>query len=260
MLSTCVAQELSYNRYENPTETYIGPSSYTTSFDNDYSDYGNYDGMLNVRNPQISSSYSSFRPSNHNEFGSTSYINYPPTVEHGDYPSTDELESSQPQEISSNSPPQQQPEQSYEQPFYETTNQTMTSYGEETPISQHIEITNPVLIPIYKKLPYAVSKPFPVAIPHPVLVPIPAYYPVNVQISQPIATPVLRELRVPVEKEVLYPVHKYIPMIVHKHVKYRVEKHLPVYVSKPYPVKVRLRFSSVDCDHFVPSRFQLSKL
>lgn len=239
--SSCLAQSFFYNEHQNPTESYIGPSSYTTSFENDFPDYGNHNGLINVKNPPFSSTYSSFGPSTDNiEFGSTSYVNYPPTYEY---------ENSQPQQTSSS---QSWPDSSYKEPLYESTGNTESSYGEETPISQHIEITKPVVVPVYKKFPYAVPKKFPVAIPHPVLVPIPAYYPVNVQISQPVASPEIREIRIPIEREVLYPVNKYIPVAVEKPLKYEVDKHFPVYVFKPYPVKVRLSnfLSSSSSSHF----------
>lgn len=227
MLSFCVAKSFSSNNYANPSESYVGPSSYTTSFGSDYPGFGNFGSMMDLRNPQISSSYSSFGSmSGNNDFGSTTYVNYPPTVEQGN---------SQNQASSSYTSSQSWPAQSHSQTFPQQT----ASYGqEETPISQHVEVTKPIVVPVYKKFPYAVSKKFPVAIPHPVLVPVPAYYPVNVHISQPVATPVIREIRVPIEREVLYPVEKKVPVVVDKPVQYQVEKHYPVYVPKPYPVRV----------------------
>lgn len=230
MLSFCVVESFSSNNYRNPSESYVGPSSYTTSFGSDYPGFGNYGTMINFRNPQISSSYSSFGPSSeNNEFGSTTFVNYPPTFEQS-FSQQNQAPSSY---TGSQSWPVQTNSQNIPQPI------PTPSYGQVTPISQHVEVTKPVVVPVYKKFPYPVSKKFPVAIPHPVLVPVPAYYPVNVQVSQPIATPVIREIRVPIEREVLYPVERKVPVIVDKPVQYHVEKHFPVYVPKPYPVKVR---------------------
>lgn len=67
---------------QNPAESYVGPSSYTTSSfpqinSHDYPSFGNFGYLMNMKNPQITSTYSAFGPSENNEFGSTSYINYP---------------------------------------------------------------------------------------------------------------------------------------------------------------------------------------
>lgn len=224
MMSFCVTKCFSNLNYRNPSESYVGVSSYSTSFGSDYPGFGNFGQLMNLKNPQISSSYSSFGPSSQaNEFGSTTYINYPPTIQQG----SQNLQT--PSSYTSWPSSQSQPQ---------TFSYQTSSTAEETPISQHVEVTKPVVVPVYKKFPYVVSKKFPVAIPHPVLVPVPAYYPVNVEVSQPIATPVIREIRIPIEKEVLYPVEKKVPVIVDKPVQYQVEKHYPVYVPKPYPVKV----------------------
>lgn len=234
MLSIRLAQSVLCQNYGGPAESYVGPSSYTTStFGKDYPGFGDYGQMTNFKNPQITSSYSTFGTSSHdnNEFGSTTYVNYPPSStdfqgHQGNYQQTSSYSSSQ-------SWPGQSNYQSYSYPTF-----SPPTYGQETPISQHVEVTKPIVVPIYKKFPYAVSKRFPVAIPHPVLVPVPAYYPVNVEVSQPYAFPVIKEVRIPIEREVMYAVEKHVPVIIEKPVKYNVEKHYPVYVPKPYPVKV----------------------
>lgn len=229
---------------EANAETYTGQSSYATSFGSDYPGYGNYGSTMNMKNPQISSSYTSFGPSSEsNSFGSTTFVNYPPTYEHA----TSSQNFFRPSYTSNQAwPAQENLPQSY----------SSVNYGEQTPISQHVEVTKPIAVPIYKKFPYPVAKRFNVIIPHPVLgnfaktinlfsmttknllVPVPAPYPVNVAISQPVAVPVIREIRIPIEKEVLYPVEKRVPVTVDKPVQYQVEKHYPVYVPRPYPVKV----------------------
>lgn len=197
---------LKFNNYRSSAESYVGPSSYTSSLMNDYPGYGNFGPLMNMKNPQISSSYSSFGPSSENSgFGSTSYVNYPPTVEHqqinpqnlfsaafaslqshqGNSQRAPQFSSGEYRPINSHpassyhipsNPASSFPfnsnsyssSQSWPQPSLGHHTGT-TSYGEATPISQHVEITKPVAVPVYKKFPYAVSKNFSVEIPHPVL-------------------------------------------------------------------------------------------
>lgn len=276
---------------------------------------------MNSKDPPISSSFSSFGPSSDSsEFGSTSYINYPPTFErensepkfnsiftpNQDHPalsgytghSTPYTGHSSPYTSSSNylddnfkshkDSYQGKPESSdffkgysspssgnnYQDDYYKSTKDSYQNsfssqtHSEEVPISQHVEITRPVVVPVYKKFPYPVSKRFPVAIPHPVLgklaklesfelessrklfpVPYPAPYPVNVDVSQPVAVPVIRTIRIPIEREVMYPVERYVPVTIEKPVQYQVEKHYPVYVPKPYPVKVSSTSKSLESSH-----------
>lgn len=213
-----------FNNYRSSSDSYVGPSSYTSSQVNDYPGYGNFGPLMNMKNPQISSSYSSFGPSSDSSsFGSTSYVNYPPTVEHqqinpqnlfsaafaslqahqgnsqrapqftsgeykpassypaSSYPVNSHSASSYPThsnsatsyQILSNPASSYQNSNSYSSqswPHASLGHHTGTSsYGEATPISQHVEITKPVAVPVYKKFPYPVSKNFSVAIPHPVL-------------------------------------------------------------------------------------------
>lgn len=243
-----------------PTETFSGPSSYATSFGNNFPASGNYGSNLNLRNPQITSSYSTYGPSAENaEFGSTTYINYPPQsvqsssnghiYQHGDhsflqpsinlasisgqiypssniystsqnshiplqgsyYPSSGVAETSQPSYISSSSSGQESAQTGYypspdsihdttQASYSPSSGSSSTSYypskygftsqvgqsqnqypaatiEEPALLSQHFEVTKPVVVPVYKKFPYAVNKRFPVAIPHPVLVPVPHPYP-----------------------------------------------------------------------------------
>lgn len=143
-----------YTNFASSPESYAGPSSYTTSFGSDYPGYGDFGSMINVKNPPISSSYSSFGPSTENSgFSSTSYTNYPQTVQYENYKSQQGISSFQ----SSNQPWSSQ----------SVTHDTSPNHQEATPINQHVEITKPVVVPVYKKFPYPVAKRFPVAIPHP---------------------------------------------------------------------------------------------
>lgn len=154
-------QRQSFSGYDEGSESYTGPSSYTTSFQNDYPGYGNYGSILNMKNPPITSSYSSFGPSSEsNSFGSTSFVNYPPTYENANSSPQNPF---RPSFTSSQAwPSQANPSQVY--------NSGTSTYGEETDtISQHIEVTKPIAVPIYKRFPYPVEKKFHVAIPHPVL-------------------------------------------------------------------------------------------
>lgn len=246
--------------FTKPTETFSGPSSYATSYGNNFPASGNCGTTLNLRNPPITSSYSTYRPSAENaEFGSTTYINYPPQsvqslskgyiYQHGDhsflqpsinlasisgqsypssniystsqnlhiplqgsyYPPSGAAETSQPSYIlpsnsghesaqpgylpstesihdttqASYSPSSGSSSSSYVPSKYGFTShvdQSQNQYAaasieEPTLLSQHFEVTKPVIVPVYKKFPYVVNKRFPVAIPHPVLVPVPHPYP-----------------------------------------------------------------------------------
>ena len=144
----------SFTNFKTSSESYVGPSSYTTSFGNDFSNdypgYGNFGSLMSVRNPQISSSYETFGPySGSNDFGSTSYTNYPPSIEY---------ESLKQPSYSSQMTAQSFPTHAHE---------TSQHHYEEKPISQHVEITKPIVVPVYKKFPYPVAKKFSVLIPHP---------------------------------------------------------------------------------------------
>lgn len=143
--------------------------------------YGNYGNLLQTSNPEFTSSYSSYGPvgsQGTGEFTSASYHNYPPvnvvqqptfTRQYQSYPS---------------SPSQPTNFENLYSNFLSSINKppaatTPSTSEEPKAISQHIEVTKPIVVPVYKKFPYAVSKKFPVAIPHPVLVPVPAPYPVS---------------------------------------------------------------------------------
>lgn len=111
-------QDFHHNSFINPVESYIGASSYdtppySTSDINDYPAIGNYGQYLNMKNPQITSSYSSFGPSESNkEFGSTSYTNYPPQTVHEQLIIHDNSAHYKPSSTSTFFTPNQTPEQS----------------------------------------------------------------------------------------------------------------------------------------------------
>jgi hypothetical protein len=156
----------------SPIESYDGPSSYATSFrfppSNDYPSSGNYGNLINLKNPHVETSYTSFGPSHGDEFGSTTYINYPELISYENTVDHDGESLVSGHDITSYL--------TQNLPF--ASNLSSTSFTqEEIPISQHIEVTKPIVVPVYKKFPYAVPKKFPVAIPHPVLVPVPSPYP-----------------------------------------------------------------------------------
>jgi len=209
-VSTCLSNVLSFidsssngftfNQLVSPTESYAGPSSYATSHqsnNHDYPAFGNFGYMLNMKEPQITSSFSSYGPSDGNDFSSTSYVNYPSTSHTvQEPPKSPSVSSSYSAVISHDSQPnlssyydssssQQLPpdfqsffESMSSQSHPQSQNSAVSSTSnQEVPISQHVEVTRPVVVPVYKKFPYPVSKDFPVAIPHPVLVPVPAPYP-----------------------------------------------------------------------------------
>lgn len=245
--------------FTRPTETFSGPSSYAIS----YPSTGNYGTMLNVKSQPMTSSYSTYEPAENAEFGSTTYINYPPQsvqspsnghmYQHDDhsflqpsvnmpsmsgqsypssnnyltsqnlhiplqgsyYPSSAVAETSQPSYIPSSSSEHESTKSGYHPSAFTSHESSQTSYSpssgssiqssssgyypskygftaqvsqpqtqyasasndEPALLSQHFEVTKPVVVPVYKKFPYAVNKMFRVAIPHPVLVPVPHPYP-----------------------------------------------------------------------------------
>lgn len=233
VFSSCLEkkQDFQFNNFINPVESYVGPSSYTTSYtSSDITDYpaaGNFGPFLNMKDPQITSSFSSFGPSSDGSenFGSTSYINYPPqttTIFHDESPNSNAQQENQNtffsqnqdisshlanalknqeasshfanafknQEISSNfaNALKTQNENSFNAAFFGNhasgippnfssflsstlNNLSGVNLGPETSevISEHVEVTKPVVVPVYKKFPYPQPKYFPVAIPHSVL-------------------------------------------------------------------------------------------
>ncbi|XP_034951543.1 uncharacterized protein [Chelonus insularis] len=106
------------------------------------------------------------------------------------------------------------------------------------PVSEHVEVTKPVAVPVYKEIGYPVSHPVKIHIPHPVAVSVPQPYPVAVPVSQPVPIQIIKTVAVPVEKKVPYPVEKHIPVPIEKPVPITIERHIPVPVEKPYPIKV----------------------
>jgi hypothetical protein len=167
-----------------------------------------------VKNPQITSHYSSFGPSEGNEFGSTSYTNYPST--------TTIIENHKPQIINSAYSALINHDSNLPSNFFTSSNvgsnpslpslssipssnlpdltsiykSLLSKPHEQEVISQHVEVNQVSAVPVFKKFPYPVAKHFPVAIPHPVLVPYPQLYPVNVMISEPVAVPIIKEIKV----------------------------------------------------------------
>ncbi|XP_043287855.1 uncharacterized protein [Venturia canescens] len=106
------------------------------------------------------------------------------------------------------------------------------------PISQHVEVTKPVAIPVYKNIGVPVAQPVAIKVPHPVAVGVAQPYPVHVPVAHPVAIPVVKTVAVAVVKKVPYPVEKIIPVPVEKPVPITIEKHIPVPVEKPYPIHI----------------------
>ncbi|CAK9806536.1 hypothetical protein ANTPLA_LOCUS4924 [Anthophora plagiata] len=111
-------------------------------------------------------------------------------------------------------------------------------YAPAVPVSEHVEITKPVPIPVVRNVGVPVAHPVAIGVPHPVAVGVPQPYPVHVPVAKPVAIPVVKTIAVPIEKRIPYPVEKIIPVPVEKHVPIPVEKHIPVPVEKPYPIHV----------------------
>ncbi|XP_066585108.1 uncharacterized protein [Prorops nasuta] len=106
------------------------------------------------------------------------------------------------------------------------------------PVSEHVEVTKPIPVPVYKEIGIPVPQPVKINIPHPVAVGIPQPYPVAVPVSKPVPIQIVKTIAVPVEKKVPYPVEKHIPVPVEKAVPITIEKHIPVPVLKPYPIRI----------------------
>lgn len=106
------------------------------------------------------------------------------------------------------------------------------------PVGEHVDVQNPVGVPLYKHVTYPVAKIIHVNVPKPILVGVPQPYPVKVPVHKPVAVPVETEISIPIEKVVPYPVVKHVPYPVEKHVPIKVEKTVTVHVPQPYPVKI----------------------
>ncbi|XP_020282674.1 zinc finger protein 512B-like isoform X1 [Pseudomyrmex gracilis] len=106
------------------------------------------------------------------------------------------------------------------------------------PISEHIEVTKPVVVPVVKNIGIPVAQPVAIPVPHPVAVAVAQPYPIHVPVAHPVPVPVVKTIAIPVEKKVPYPVEKIVPVPVEKPVPITVERHIPVPVEKPYPIHI----------------------
>lgn len=169
-------QDFHVNNFINPVESYIGPSSYSTSDINDYPAVGNFGHLLNMNNPQITSSFNSYGPSENGELESTSYINYPPQttiIDHGESPIQNHqfpFNHFNPQNAISTANfnlfnQQISPSKNLSfnpqipQDFASLISSTFDNLSSNLPppssevISEHIEVTKPVVVPVYKRFP-----------------------------------------------------------------------------------------------------------
>ncbi|KAH0954454.1 hypothetical protein HN011_010840 [Eciton burchellii] len=112
------------------------------------------------------------------------------------------------------------------------------TFVQSVPISEHVEVTNPVAVPIVKNIGVPIPHAVKIPVPHPIAVAVAQPYPVHVPIAQPVAVPIVRTIAIPVEKKVPYPIEKIIPVPVEKPVPITVEKHVPVPVERPYPIHI----------------------
>ncbi|XP_066585106.1 uncharacterized protein [Prorops nasuta] len=116
--------------------------------------------------------------------------------------------------------------------------QVQHHYGQTVPISEHVEVTKPIPVPVVKNIGIPVAAPVAIPVPHPIAIGVPQPYPVHVPVAKPVAIPVVKTIAVPVEKKVPYAVEKIIPVPVEKPVPIPVEKNIPVPVDKPYPIHI----------------------
>ncbi|XP_036145904.1 uncharacterized protein LOC105840071 [Monomorium pharaonis] len=105
-------------------------------------------------------------------------------------------------------------------------------------ISEHVEITKPVPVPVVKNIGVPVAQPVSIPVPQPMAIGVAQPYPVHVPFVQPVAVPVVKTIAIPVEKKVPYPVEKIVPVRVEKAVPITIEKHVPVPVEKLYPIHI----------------------
>ncbi|XP_071635885.1 uncharacterized protein [Temnothorax longispinosus] len=105
-------------------------------------------------------------------------------------------------------------------------------------ISEHVEVTKPVAVPVIKNIGVPVAQPVTIPVPHPMAIGVAQPYPVHVPVAQPIAVPVVKTIAIPVEKKIPYAVEKIIPVPVVKAVPVTVEKHVPIPVEKLYPIHI----------------------
>uniref|UniRef100_A0ABD2X7B5 Uncharacterized protein n=1 Tax=Trichogramma kaykai TaxID=54128 RepID=A0ABD2X7B5_9HYME len=112
------------------------------------------------------------------------------------------------------------------------------NYVQSVPLTEHVEVTRPAAVPVYKEIGIPVVQPFKISLSHPVAVGLPQPYPIPVPVPHAVPVKVVRTVPVPVERKVPFPIEKHIPVPVDKYVPYAIEKHIPVPVYEPYPIKV----------------------
>ncbi|XP_043466218.1 uncharacterized protein LOC122501052 [Leptopilina heterotoma] len=112
------------------------------------------------------------------------------------------------------------------------------NYVHSVPVSEHVEVTKPIAIPVYKDIGIPVPQPVKINVPHPVAIGVNQPYPVAVPVARPVPIQIIKTIAVPVEKKVPYPVEKHIPVPVEKPVPITIERHIPVPLVKPYPIKI----------------------
>ncbi|XP_050454869.1 zinc finger protein 512B-like isoform X1 [Cataglyphis hispanica] len=112
------------------------------------------------------------------------------------------------------------------------------TFSQPISISEHVEVTKPLVVPIVKNIGVPVAQPVAIPVPHPVAVTVAQPYPVQVPVAQPIPVPVMKTIAIPVEKKVPYPIEKIIPVPVEKLMPVTIEKHVPVPIEAPYPIHI----------------------
>ncbi|XP_025267483.1 zinc finger protein 512B-like [Camponotus floridanus] len=112
------------------------------------------------------------------------------------------------------------------------------TFAQPVSISEHVEITKPVVVPIVKNIGVPVAQPVTIPVPHPVAVTVAQPYPVQVPVAQPIPVPIVKTIAIPVEKKVPYPIEKIVPVPVEKLMPITIEKHVPIPIEKPYPIHI----------------------
>ncbi|KAH0553506.1 hypothetical protein KQX54_001725 [Cotesia glomerata] len=105
-------------------------------------------------------------------------------------------------------------------------------------VNENVEVTNPLIIPVFKHIGVPYQHRFEIQVPHAMPVGVPQPYPVHVPVPQAVAYPVIKTIIVPVEKKIPFEVERIVPVPVEKPVPIAVEKPIPVPVEQPYPIHI----------------------
>ncbi|XP_023245474.1 homeotic protein proboscipedia-like [Copidosoma floridanum] len=111
-------------------------------------------------------------------------------------------------------------------------------YVQSEPVSKHVQVSNPVVVPVYKKIGVPVFHPVRIPVFRPVTVGVPQPYPILVPMIHPVPYEVIKTIVKTVEKKVPTPIEKIIPVASEKPVPFEVIKHVPMFYEQKIPIKI----------------------